>query len=234
MKPHWGKSAQSRHAQAQARPGLWAETIQGGQCAERPFTEHRIQDPEGPAREGGAGRLFRGAQGHVLHAAGPVGLRQDHDPALHRRARAPDLGRDRGEWTHGLFLAPGPLRAPQQAQFRHGVPVLRHLAAYDRLRQRRLSAGSARQQALEDADRRQGDEGAPCGGPRPSGRARRHQALRRPAAAPGARPRAGHGARAFAARRAPVQPRRQAARPHARGAEAHPARAWPHHHLCHP
>ena len=176
--------------------------------------------------------VVRGAGGQAVHAAGPVGLRQDHDAALDRRAGAADRGRDRGRRARGLFVEQGHFRRAEQAQFRHGVPVLRDLAAHERVPERGLPARGA--QAAQEGDPRQGHARAAGGRARRAGRPRRHQALRRPAAAAGARARAGDGAAAPAARRAAVQSRRQAARPHALRAQAAAARSQPHHRLRHP
>ena len=87
------------------------------------------------------------------------------------------------------------LRRAQPAQFRHGVPVLRHLAAHDRVPERRLSAGGAARQRFAAARSRDKVMRVldAVGARRPRG-ARGDQALRRPAAAPGAGARPGDGA----------------------------------------
>ena len=136
--------------------------------------------------------------------------------------------RPRGERRRGR-----PVRAARPAQARHGVPVLRDLAAHDGVRQRRLSA-------------------AACGtSPRPRSSDRVTTALRlvemerlrrpagagavgRPAAARGDRPRAGVRARGAAARRAAQQPRCAAARADGRRVPRPAAAAQDHHALRHP
>src|SRR5581483_3609597 len=106
---------------------------------------------------------------------------------------------------------------------RHGVPVLRDLAAHDGRGERGLPAEGA-------PPARRGDSRAGSGGARASGAGRARTAAvaapqRRPAAARGPRPRPGHQSPPAAARRAVQQPRREAARADARGAEAAPEAA---------
>ncbi|CAA9317046.1 MAG: Spermidine/putrescine import ABC transporter ATP-binding protein PotA, partial [uncultured Frankineae bacterium] len=198
-------------------------------------------DPSQPSlRCGGAGarlrrqrRQLRGQGGGAVHPARPLRLREDHDAACRGRARAagrrahrpggPGAVRARGH-------RPGHDRPRQQARPRDGVPVLRDLAAHDRVRQRRVPAAGPQSR---DATERRRDPGA--GRPRPAHDGARapggpagDQAVRRSAAAARARPRAGHRAAPAAARRAAVQPRRQAAGVPALRAQAAAARARHH------
>ena len=100
-------------------------------------------------------KLFGAARGrrpHVardparrgVHAAGAERLRQDHHPPPRRRARAARRRRDHPARPPRRLGAPAAVRAAEQAQPRHGLPVVRHLAAHDRVRQRGLSAAAAR------------------------------------------------------------------------------------------
>ena len=79
----------------------------------------------------------------MLRAARPERLRQDHDAALHCGTGA-DRRAARSRSAAGR-LRPGAwhLRADARARDRHGVPVLRDLAAFRRVRERRLSAAGA-------------------------------------------------------------------------------------------
>ena len=158
-----------------------------------------------------------------------AGLEKPDSGQDHRRRPGAVLRRRQGRRPRGQH-------ARQPARSGHGLPVLRDLAAHDRLRQRRLPAAGAqaRRPALQGGDRRARRAGARHDGALPAGRPPGHQALRRPAAAPRAGPRAGHPAAAAAARRAAVQPRRQAARVAALRAQAAAARAGHHLGLRHP
>ena len=51
--------------------------------------------------------------------------------------------RDHRQWADHVLGGDENLRGPEQAQFRHGVPILRHLAAYERVRERGLSLAGA-------------------------------------------------------------------------------------------
>ena len=70
---------------------------------------------------------------------GPVRLRQDHDAALHRRARDARRRRDRGRRPAPVRRQGAHQRAGRAARHRHGVPVLRDLAAHDGGRERGVS-----------------------------------------------------------------------------------------------
>ena len=117
---------------------------------------------------------------------------------------------------------------PRLAQHRHGVPVLRGLAAHDGAPERQLPA--APPQGPARSGQPQGRRGArPC---RPDGifRTSGDAAFRRADAARRACPRAGLRAAHPAARRAALEPRRQAApaiarrtAPHHQGGEGHGA-----------
>ena len=96
-----------------------------------------------------------------LHPARPERLRQDHHPPARRRPRAARRGRDHPARPRRRLRAAPALRAAEQAQPRHGLPVLRDLAAHDRLRERRLSARAARDEA-----RRHPRQGRPRARPR--------------------------------------------------------------------
>jgi len=158
-------------------------------------------------REGGERGLHRDSRRGNRLLPGAVRLREDHHPPDDRRFRTPHCGRD---------LHRGPARPlgkascpPGAAQPGNGVPELRGLAPYDRVRQRGLpaqAAQGAQAQAAGEGDEDPGDGGAY--GPR---KALPRTALRWPAATGGPGPRPGGGAGGHAARRAPVEPGRQTA-----------------------
>ena len=116
----------------------------------------------------------------------------------------------------------------EPARARHGLPVLRDLAAHDRLQERRRSRSTCcrardrpkRAEIVERVERAL--EVTELGELRRPGR---HQAVRWPAATARAGPGPGDPARADAAGRAAVQPGRQAAGDDALRAQAAPARA---------
>ena len=157
---------------------------------------------------------FVAADGEFVSLLGPSGCGKTTTLRCVAGLEAPDAGRIEIGGRVVFDAAQGRVGAAAPAQPRHGVPVLRHLAAPERVRERRLPAADP--QAGEGRDRPPGRRGA---GPRGPGRPRPAQvvgAVGRPAAA--RRRGAGHRAvaRCHAARRAAEQPRRQAARPHAR------------------
>ena len=87
-----------------------------------------------------------GGRGRV--PPGPLGLRQDHDPAHDRRARDRHLRRHRDRRPAGQRPGAG------RAQHRHGVPVLRALPEPHRAREPGLpAAGRADLRASEIASR---------------------------------------------------------------------------------
>ena len=68
-------------------------------------------------------------------------LRQDDDAALPRRARDAERGSDRRSATATVFDAARRVNlSPEQAQHRHGLPVVRAVAAHDRAQEHRLPA----------------------------------------------------------------------------------------------
>ena len=81
---------------------------------------------------------------HLLHAARPLRLRQDHDAALHRGPRNARRRRDRGRRPHAVRRQGARERAGRAARGRDGVPVLRDLAAHDGRRERRVSRSRSR------------------------------------------------------------------------------------------
>ena len=108
---------------------------------------HRVSERAGRGRQGRAGRELQRGRGASVHAARPERLRQDDDAALHCRPRAAARRRDLGQRPCRLFVVEGRVRGAEPARLRHGVPVLRHLAAHERVPERRLSARSRRPRA---------------------------------------------------------------------------------------
>src|SRR5258708_168640 len=96
---------------------------------------------DGPAR--GRRRELRCRRRRDRRAARPVRLRQDDDAALRRRARAAERRDDRHRRRRRVGAAARRAGAPAQAQHRHGVPVLRRVAAHDGVAERGLSPAHA-------------------------------------------------------------------------------------------
>ncbi len=186
---------------------------------------------EGVQRRRRAGRcLAAGRAWPPRLPARTLGLRQDHGVAPGRGLPRARPRQHQGRRPRDLRAGKG--GAAGAAQHVDDLPELRPLAAHDHRRERRLWPAPAPPAARRDrAARRQhpGSDAAPGVGRPPS---RRH--LRRPAAARGARPRAGGRAGDPAARRAALQPRRQSARGDALRDPAPPRRLSLHHALCHP
>ena len=161
-----------------------------------------------------------------------VRLRQDHDAALCRRAGASDIRRNQHRRPRGVVARARHSGAAAVARSRHGVSVLRGMAAYDGAAERGLSA-----QAPQDLARRcppQGRRGARAGRPvgicRPAG----GRVVGRPDAARRAGAQHRLPAAIAAARRAAVEPRRQTAPAAARRSARHPQADRHDRALCHP
>ena len=88
--------------------------------------------------------LARGRGGPHARVARPVGLRQDHDPALPRRARDGGRRRDRDRRQAGVRPCGRHQPDAGRARARHRVSVLCGVAAYDRRRKRGVSPHGAR------------------------------------------------------------------------------------------
>ena len=117
-------------------------------------------------------------------------------------------------------------RAARQAAGQHGLPELRAVPASRRRRQRGVRAQAPEgRQGRDDPSRRRG---ARAGPPDRLREAQAEPAVRRPAAAGGARPRAGEPAQRAAARRAARRARPQAPPPAPGRAQAHPDRGRDH------
>ena len=123
------------------------------------YTEYR-EPRAAPSVKAAQDVSFDVPDGELFTLLGPERLRQDHDAALDRRAGAAALRRDRGRRPRGLFLGQRHFRRAEPAQFRHGVPVLRHLAAHERVPERGVPARSAQSAAEPQGDRAKGHAGA--------------------------------------------------------------------------
>ena len=166
--------------------------------------------------------------GEFFALLGPSGSRQVHAAAAHRRLQP--------RTRPGTVLIGGARRhrrAAVEAQRRHGVPELRAVAAHDGRAERRLRARGAQAAARRDPRARSPPRSSWWASPG-FGDAPSRPALRRPAAARGARAHARDRAAGAAARRAAVQPRRQAARADARTSCGAAAAARHHDDLRHP
>ena len=173
---------------------------------------------------------------HVLHAARPVRLRQDHDAALHRRARNARRGRHLGRRPRCCSMPPTRINVPVEQRavgmVFQSYAIWPHMTVAENVcvpaspsrknrRYSRAEIAEAVKRAL--ADRRS----------RRLPAAARDAALRRPAAARGAGARDRARAAAAAARRAAVESRRPAARRDARRAQAAAEQDRHHHRLRH-
>ena len=161
---------------------------------------------------------FAIASGRVLLDAGSVRLRQDHHAADDRRAsrppRGPDPPRGRGRVADAAL----------QAQREHGVPAVRPVPPHERSFDN-VAFGLRSQASSRRLGQRVGR--ARCSRSSRMSRVRQapaQPALRRPAAARRARPRAGEQAVGAPARRAARRPRPQAPPGDAARAQADPAR----------
>ncbi|CAA9230321.1 MAG: Ferric iron ABC transporter, ATP-binding protein, partial [uncultured Blastococcus sp.] len=172
----------------------------------------------GPQR-GGAAR-----SGWELHrAARPLRVRQDDAAAAHRRLRRPRFRHDRPGRPHrGRRRSQ---RGRPQSRDRLRAPGGRAVPASHRggQHQLRVAAAAAERRWQGARAARPGGSGRRPGGPVPA------PALRRPAAAGGARPGPRARAVAGAARRAVLLPGRRPARGDPRGGLPGPHRIWRHH-----
>ena len=177
------------------------------------------------------GVSFEVGKGELFTLARPERLRQNDDAALHRRARTTGGRRDRDQRPRRVSRRRRHLSAAGATPDRHGVSILRHLAAYDGVSKRRLSAGERqRPRRRQPASRRctRSAEPGTFGGPA------RAQFERRAAAARGTGARVGRATPGAAARRAAQQSRRQAARADALRVEVAARVVWHHHRVRDP
>ena len=117
---------------------------------------YRGREPRDLLRRGagGARRELHCASWRAIDAARPVGLRQDHDLARHRRPRKADRRRNPHRRRAGLFRGAAHQHPGREARPVDGVPVLRDLAAHDGVRERRLRPARAAREA--SSNRREG------------------------------------------------------------------------------
>ena len=117
----------------------------------RPAGGGRRELPRPDRRDRGAARALR--------------LRQDHDAALRRRPRASHGRAHQHRRAAGLRARRRRAGAAAAAQHRHGVPVLRGLAAHDGAAERGLSAAPPPRPARRDRaqDRRRAGAGRAVG-----------------------------------------------------------------------
>ena len=114
----------------------------GDVVSERKTNEDHPREPE-PAvqRQHGGERAGPGdRRRRIAGPARPVRLRQDQHDAMHRRAGTAQRRPDHHRRHRRPRLRTAGQRRPVQAQRRDGLPVLRRVAAPDRLRERRVLA----------------------------------------------------------------------------------------------
>ena len=173
--------------------------------------------------------------GKLITLLGPSGCGKTTTLRCLAGLERPDSRQDRHRRRDRVRHRQGHLRAAERPRHRHGVPVLRDLAAHDGVRERRVpAAGRARPQIFRRRGEGEGAARARDGAHVGLRDAPGDAAFRRPAAAARVRARAGARAEDPAARRAAVQPRRQAARADAGRAQAAAEAARHHHGLRHP
>ena len=172
--------------------------------------------------EGHPRRRSRHSRRRVRRLRRPLRLRKVDPAAADRRAR----GHHRGRSLHRRRAGERPRAG--QARHRHGVPVLRALSAYERLRQHRLRPGAGEVLARREIDAKVREAARMLQIEQLLDRKPR-AALRRPAPARRHRPR--HRARpeGVPLRRAALESRRGAAR-----ADARRDRQAPHRHAARP
>ena len=218
-----------RAADIMRRKRGWAESRRKprrtGDMDNASLTVERVEVAYGPVRVlNGVSPGGRG--GRVRGPARLVGLRQDHVAARDLGLRAGAGRRDPGRRARYHAAVAG---APQHG---HGVPVLCALAAHDDGAEPGLRAPAAARAARRARAARAGDRGAAR--PRGPGRSPGDAAVRRPAPARGARPRARDQPANPAARRAALQPRRAHPHDHAARDQGDPAAGRHHRDPRHP
>ncbi len=233
-RPHPGRAGRAPQVQRRGacRPRT-DETDSPPVCPSRSANERgrrrRQARGRGQALRRGRGRRPhqpRSADWRVLQPAGPIRLREDHNPADDRRLRAADIGSDRAEGS-GRYVA-----AALQAACQHGLPELRPVPASDDLREHRLRPAPFQGRRRRGQEPRHRHAQA-----RRAARLRATQAdpdLRRAGATgrPGARPHQSSGS--APARRTTRCAGPQVAQADAGRAEADPARSRDHLHLRDP
>ena len=115
-------------------------TSLGMAWSERDSALNLVRKRFATGQAGGRRRELRRAGGRDRGPARPLGLRQDHDLALRRRAGASDRRPHLDRRSRRVRTRARPAGPPARARHRHGVPVLRGVAAHDGAPERGLSA----------------------------------------------------------------------------------------------
>ena len=154
----------------------------------------------------GSGRRIYRRIRRILHPAGTKRMWKIHYASLHRGIGGPRLRRDHVGREGSFLEPPAPIGADPPAKHRHGLPVIRHLAPHERIRQRRLPGQDQRRPEPS----RKGHARPRSGRARSPGGPGRDGPLGWAAAARGGRQGHRHGRRPAAVRRAVEQSGQQA------------------------
>ena len=126
----------------------------GWKRAESQIALHGISERQGTVVKAAQDVSFEVPEGKLFTLLGPSGCGKTTTLRSIAGLERPTSGEIEVGGAHRLFLEPRHLRRAEQAQFRHGVPVLRDLAAHERVPERRLPARGAQDRRRRRSARR--------------------------------------------------------------------------------